>query len=596
MKTLREIIKPYRPSKKNLLLLGVAFAVSVSLIVITAYHERYALGSDGISYISIAEQYVRGELATAVNGYWSPAVSWILVPFIKLGIDAQLAFVAINGLSAVIALVVGSGLVWRYSRANIIVTLLFMLGTTLLAVNSMGELFPDMMVVAWSTIFIAAMMISDFFSKKGGLKTEALCALTIGLIGAIGYLTKLYLAPFFVGVVVLWTVAKLFAYTSGPLRKRLRSPLFLVEARLLIMTGAFFVIFCAPWIVALSAKYNYPTFGSSFAINTAPSFKRPRTNNVPSNQHEGKSSMLAIEEKMAELPASPPHEKAVTTTEDRTPKNGSGASVGVRQSSALTNFVKKKSVTVPAYIRTLQNMWVLMLPIVFISGALLATKRPKLETKRHYYLTLMSFLVYFCGYAMVTGNGGGNPRYFWPMVIFSLFLTCFLAGDLMEWSRQRTGVQRVLVVVTILCVTVTLVSAYPMSWKSISRDTRLPRLEEIAREFESQYNPHEFDDYLSNNGRENRTFAYYVNGQAYGTLGANHQFTDKGMITMMNKRGIDYFLHFSPSSELEFKPEDYDGRLLVRYDLGADYRRCLDVRAPGNGSQCYLYILKPIYR
>ena len=48
---------------------------------------RYRIDPDTISYISIAQKYLRGEWTDAVNGFWGPLYSWLLVPFLAAGSD-----------------------------------------------------------------------------------------------------------------------------------------------------------------------------------------------------------------------------------------------------------------------------------------------------------------------------------------------------------------------------------------------------------------------------------------------------------------------------------------------------------------------------
>src|SRR5438045_7475715 len=51
----------------------------------------YEIEPDSIAYISIAREYAAGDFTDAVNAYWSPLYSWLMVPFIKTGIDPLIA-------------------------------------------------------------------------------------------------------------------------------------------------------------------------------------------------------------------------------------------------------------------------------------------------------------------------------------------------------------------------------------------------------------------------------------------------------------------------------------------------------------------------
>lgn len=72
-----------RISKSNSLpiILLITFLISgFSLIG----NYQYLNGADGMSYISIAKLYISGDYANAINGYWGPLFSWLLIPFFYL--------------------------------------------------------------------------------------------------------------------------------------------------------------------------------------------------------------------------------------------------------------------------------------------------------------------------------------------------------------------------------------------------------------------------------------------------------------------------------------------------------------------------------
>ena len=63
------------------LFLALGLYLLFALILFSNY--KYIINSDGISYISIARNYINGHLFYAINGYWSPLYSWLLIPFIS---------------------------------------------------------------------------------------------------------------------------------------------------------------------------------------------------------------------------------------------------------------------------------------------------------------------------------------------------------------------------------------------------------------------------------------------------------------------------------------------------------------------------------
>ena len=84
------------PSRRhhNRKLWRAATAAAVVLYLLAAVHlailSRDQINPDGISYIQVARNCAAGRFDLAVNSYWGPLLSWILVPFVWLGWDLQL--------------------------------------------------------------------------------------------------------------------------------------------------------------------------------------------------------------------------------------------------------------------------------------------------------------------------------------------------------------------------------------------------------------------------------------------------------------------------------------------------------------------------
>lgn len=60
-----------------------------------AYLFRNQINPDGVSYFQIAKYYASFDISKAVNGYWSPLLSWLLVPFFWLGVEPGYAYRAL---------------------------------------------------------------------------------------------------------------------------------------------------------------------------------------------------------------------------------------------------------------------------------------------------------------------------------------------------------------------------------------------------------------------------------------------------------------------------------------------------------------------
>src|SRR5688572_10936892 len=52
--------------------------IALILGALQAWAGRFPIGEDGLSYLDLADAYVRGDWRNAVSAYWSPLYSWVL--------------------------------------------------------------------------------------------------------------------------------------------------------------------------------------------------------------------------------------------------------------------------------------------------------------------------------------------------------------------------------------------------------------------------------------------------------------------------------------------------------------------------------------
>ncbi len=53
-------------------------------IILLKYYQ-FQINPDAIQYIGIAKAYFSGNFGKAVDSYWGPFLSWLLLPFLFLG-------------------------------------------------------------------------------------------------------------------------------------------------------------------------------------------------------------------------------------------------------------------------------------------------------------------------------------------------------------------------------------------------------------------------------------------------------------------------------------------------------------------------------
>ena len=69
---------------KQMALIVLTGYMVIGFILMNLYPHQ--MTTDSLSYISIAQKYARGHFHDAVNWVWSPLISWLLAPFVLIGI------------------------------------------------------------------------------------------------------------------------------------------------------------------------------------------------------------------------------------------------------------------------------------------------------------------------------------------------------------------------------------------------------------------------------------------------------------------------------------------------------------------------------
>jgi len=77
------------------------FVFQIVALAAAGWINRQALNPDGVAYMRIASYYATGKIDLAVSGYWGPLWSWLLVPWLKLGMTPVAAARIVMALSAV---------------------------------------------------------------------------------------------------------------------------------------------------------------------------------------------------------------------------------------------------------------------------------------------------------------------------------------------------------------------------------------------------------------------------------------------------------------------------------------------------------------
>lgn len=264
-------------------LLCAIFAIAASMAVCTWFAHQ--INPDATSYFTIAEKYARFDMRHAINGYWGPLFSWLLVPAVWVGLGPELDSIA--KLILVAAGVGTLGLLYYFLRSHgasrtlgngICVALMPMLFGWV----ALGAVSPDLVFTFLIVGF--AIVLERFWvqpSRNAGF--------LLGAIGALMYFTKgigLYLFVVVMGCVAIWQWWRTRNYRQVVRRFWPVA----VSCGLLVV----------PFIVVLSLKYD------QFTISTTGTYVQ----RVFGPAMRGEHLMLS------KGPLAPPNETAHTIWED----------------------------------------------------------------------------------------------------------------------------------------------------------------------------------------------------------------------------------------------------------------------------------------
>jgi len=219
---------------------------------------RGQMNPDGVSYLTIARQYLAGHFADAVNAYWSPLYSWLLVPLLWAGIEATLA-------TKVLAILVGAAtlsIVWWLLRnlsvprdARVIVSVALF---PILYYFCMDVTTPDLLITAMLLLYAAQMSVPSYGRRWFDGATS-------GVLAGFAFLAKAYALPVLALHFVLVNSVAIWRAKPGRRKRKV------IHA----IAGLFvFAVIVGSWSAVLTHKYKSFTVASTGRFNIA--WNRPK--------------------------------------------------------------------------------------------------------------------------------------------------------------------------------------------------------------------------------------------------------------------------------------------------------------------------------
>ena len=231
-------------SGSSFIILIIALA-AYSVLILTTYHYERLTG-DATLYLSIAEKYVQGDISNAINGYWGPLLSWLLVPFLYFGATH---LVAINALNLIFGLLTIVG-IWKLSHRFEISDKIR--GIILIPLVPIIQFISLIQPMDFLLLCILVYYLNIVFNKD--FPNSLYHAAAAGVLGALAYFSKPYGFPFFISHFILINICHYFETSSKERRQKV--------LRGLITGFMLFSLLSGVWIGLISNKYGHLTFSN----------------------------------------------------------------------------------------------------------------------------------------------------------------------------------------------------------------------------------------------------------------------------------------------------------------------------------------------
>jgi hypothetical protein len=480
------------------LVLAMIFYLGICLFFIGSYqHQIYP---DGVSYVSIAKKYFEGDYAHAVNGLWSPLITWLLVPFFYLHVEPTLSF---KILEMVIGLFALFGIKLLLDDVGISKNLRLMYLLALcptLTFFAFIDQTPDFLGMCLVIYWIHFLTHDNYQQKKylGGV---------VGLLGALSYLARAYNFYFFISFFLLLNGIFLVSHRAS--RKT-------VVTNLVVGIITFTVI-SSFWIGALSHKYG------KFTISTT----GPYTLSMAGPKLAGTEIFPMFYEGFMK----PSNATAVSTWEDPSyqkmpPWNPLGSMADIKY---LLNRVFVAAYT---YVFDLSKNPVFSFTLLYLLVAALTTR--SIDNNKIYYYGL-AILIYPIGYFVCHVE----DRYLWINKVLITVMSAYVMLSIFKNIQFKT-IQKKLIMIFVFCyiLLIPLVALF-------GNENNGRAIYEISQEMKAHYQmqgKHIASQYGVNQALDWNEFlslCYYLDAKYYGIT--NKDTTGEILRKQLREFDIDYY-------------------------------------------------------
>lgn len=196
--------------------LFIILFIYIILGIILFRYYQYMIGFDGIHYITIAKSYLTGNLNVSINDYYSPFISWLLIPFLlfeKTPVAGLHAFKILTLIIGFFTIIGVRQLSYRFEMDEVVRSVVLIIMIPLILYFALSVITPDLLMVCVLVYYLAIIFSLNYPDK---LYNGTLC----GILGALAYFTKSYGFTFFIASFLILNLFQYFHDSDRFRRKR----------------------------------------------------------------------------------------------------------------------------------------------------------------------------------------------------------------------------------------------------------------------------------------------------------------------------------------------------------------------------------------
>lgn len=491
-----------------ILILIIYIFVGLSLL---SYYQ-YQINPDGISYITITNEYLTGNFFGAVNAYSGPLISWFLTPFLLFNQSPAYALLSTKILSLIVGFFTIIGvrqLSYIFELGKIIRSTILLCSIPIILYFALTVITPDLLVVCF-LVYYFTIIFNPKYSNK--LYNGVLC----GVLGALAFFAKSFIFPFFIVHFIIMNV--LHYYESPEPKKRNKK-----VSKNLIIGFLTFLVISGVWVGLISSKEGKLTFGTSGEYNYE--LVGPQSNGFP--QYSQGLSAPGNTQKLESW--SPFSSWSNFKYQLKLIKNNSISTLYIFQ-----------------YFSFLSVLILLFFLLLFI-GSLNRINSSKHQNLRvNVWYPLVTLLIYSGGYLPVLVE----ERYIWPVYILLLLMGGYLLNVLFKMKLfDRLNNFWNLKIGNVLKAVLLLIFVYSfiiMPINSLNSDLNTGKdVYSLSNTLKNNYDIHG-NIATNSNLTETQYLSFYLNTTCYGQTQEN--ITDSELQPQLDGYNINYYLIWGNSA------------------------------------------------